>query len=185
MSLSTKNPPAAPPPTDTLPPRWQQRDLSPLRGLLGLGGFAVTIAVIASFYDVLGHFLLETAHLGMEIAEELMDTAFELLGMAPGTAQMTTAYVGLTLPLVLAYFAFRKMLIWSRRFQETLQDYRDLYLHILRTWSKEVRHELIRRWESLDWLGKIAAGLGTVLILVPLILGIAIGLATLISMALF
>jgi hypothetical protein len=150
-----------------------------------LGGFAAAITVVTSFYDVLGHLLFEAAHLGMEIAEELMDTGFELLGMAPGTAQMTTAYVGLMLLLMLSYMALRKILVWSRRCKETIQDYRDLYIHILRTWSKEFRSGLIHRWESLDWLGKIAAVLGTVLILVPLAFGAAVGLGVLVSMALF
>lgn len=184
MSISTENSSSAPPPPASEQPRWQQRNLSPARGLFLLGAFAVVVVVIISYYDLLGHFLLETAHLGMEVVEELMDTAFEFLGMTPGTAQMVTAYVGLTILLVLFYLLLRKSIVWNRRLKETIQDYCDLYRHILHTWSRDIRSRLIQWWKELGWLAKIAAVLGTMLILIPLALGLAVGLGILATMML-
>jgi hypothetical protein len=163
-------------------PRWQRRNLSPVRGLVFLGVSAVMLMAALLNIEAVWHLVAETVILCLEVAEELMDTLLEVVGMAPGTAQMATAYIGVLVFLVLLYFLARRSVGWTRRIGETLADYRDMYLHLLRTGSVDARERLIAWWKGLDWLTKIAAVAFTVLVLIPLFLGLSVGLGMLVAM---
>lgn len=160
------------------PPRWRQRNLSPTRGLIYLGVFvALIFGTLLNAHAVWG-LVGEAVILLLEVAEELLDTFLEVVGMAPGAAQMITAYIGVLVFVVLVYFLSRKYKGWTRRLKETLQDYRDMYIHLL--WV-DGRARAMAWWEGLDWLEKTAAVAFGVLVLIPIMLGLSVGLGMLVA----
>jgi len=64
--------------------RWQERKLSPTRGLIFLGAAVGTPLIALLNFEVVGHLLAEVVILVLEIAEELLDTLLEVVGMGPG-----------------------------------------------------------------------------------------------------
>ncbi|MGZ8216573.1 hypothetical protein [Methylomagnum sp.] len=165
-------------------PRWQERRLSPLHGLIFLIGF-IGLAVAAAFnYEAAWGLLSHSVILILEIAEQVMDTLLELVGMAPGAAQMVTAYVGVVVGLVLLYFLVRRLIYWYYWTTDTIEDYRDMYAYLFEAWNKSARVQTLQWWQQLDWLGKVAAVVFGLLILVPVLLGLSAGLGMLVSMLL-
>lgn len=165
-------------PAEPALPRWQRRHLSPTHGLVYLGVFtAVVLGTLLNAHAVWG-FVAETVILLLEIAEELMDTFLEVVGMAPGAAQMITAYIGVLVFLALLYFLARRYQGWNRRIRENLRDYRDMYIHLL--WV-DGRAQLLAWWKNLDGLAKVAALAFGVLVLVPLLFALSVGLGMLVA----
>jgi hypothetical protein len=125
-----------------------------------------------------GHLLI----ILLEIAEELMDTLLEVVGMAPGAAQMVTAYIGLAAFVGLLYFLSRQYKDWCRRTKDNLADYRDMYVDILRAGSMDAMEHFIVWWSGLDWPAKLGVVAFTVFVIIPLLLGLSVGLGMLVSL---
>lgn len=177
-SLQETRPETPPASAEPALPRWQQRQLSPTRGLVYLGVLmAVILGTLLNAHAVWG-FVAEAVILLLEIAEELMDTFLEVVGMAPGAAQMITAYIGVLVFLALLYFLARRYQGWNRRIRENLRDYRDMYIHLL--WV-DGRAQLLAWWKNLDGLSKVAALAFGVLVLIPLLFALSVGLGMLVA----
>lgn len=163
-------------------PRWQERRLSPLHGFI----FLVTLigfATAAAFnYEAAWGLLSHVVILILEIAEQVMDTLLELVGMAPGPAQMVTAYIGVVVGLALLYFGVRRLLYWYYWTLETIEDYQDMYTYYFGVWSTSARTKTVEWWQQLDFLGKVAAVVFGLLLVVPMFLGLSVGLGMLVSM---
>lgn len=165
-------------PADQTIPRWRQRNLSPTRGLIYLGVFLAVILGTLANADAVWGLVAHAVILLLEIAEELLDTFLEVVGMAPGAAQMITAYIGVLVFVVLMYFLARKYKGWTLRIKESFRDYRDMYIHLL--WV-DGRAQFTAWWQALDWPAKIAAAAFGVLILIPVLLALSVGLGALVA----
>lgn len=163
-------------------PRWQERRLSPLRGLIFLAVFTGLASLAAFNYETAWALLSHGVILILEIAEQVMDTLLELVGMAPGAAQMVTAYIGAVVGLALLYFLVRRLIYWYYWTLETLEDYRDMYAYFFAAWNASTRARTVEWWQQLDWLGRVAALVFGILLVVPALLGLSVGLGMLVAM---
>lgn len=162
--------------------RWQERKLSPTRGLIFLGA-AVGAPLIALLnFEVVGHLLAEVVILVLEIAEELLDTLLEVVGMGPGSAQMLTAYIGAFLLALLLFFVYRKSATWSRNAKNMLADYREMYADLLKERGNDALGKFIAWWGALNWIGKAGVVIFVLLVVIPLLFGLSVGVGMLIGL---
>lgn len=165
-------------------PRWQRRRLSPVRGLAFIAAFlAILIAAVLN-YDVVWDLLVQfVPWLADQVAGAVVGF-FELFGMAPGVAGWAGIYLGVVVLLGLLYWLIRKAMVWKRFIGDTLYDYRSMYAYLYAAWTADARAGLTAWWGHLDGLGKAAAVVGAILILIPLLLGLSVGLGMLVAIVL-
>lgn len=165
-------------------PRWQRRNLSPMRSLFIIALLAGSIAGMAWYYMEIWDILVEFVPAAVETVQEMLESAFMLVGMPPAIAQIATAYVALVLFLIVLYIVVRKWMSWRRGISECIEDHKQMYADTVRYWSGHVQERFLAWWNTLDWLAKIAAVVGIVLVLIPLFVLLSVGLGMLVTMLL-
>ena len=165
-------------------PRWQRRGLSPIRGLIFIGAFLAIIATLALNYDIVWDALVQFVPWLFQFISDIAVGAFELVGMAPGVAGWAAIYLGVVVALAALYILIREAIVWNRFVRDLLYDYRAMYAHLYATWSTDTRISLVTWWNNLDTLGRVFAIAGTLLILIPLFIGLSVGLGMLVALVL-
>lgn len=187
MSTSPDEPQSAPAKPAQRPTRTTQerRAPSPLRGLVWLSVWIGLIVIIAMFPELVTEYFLHGVELGLEVAEQSLDVGYEMIGLSHAVAPIATAYTGLVIALALLYFLVRKSMIWYRKTQETVSDYKALYASLCKKWWASLRQRVLDWWETLDWMHRIAVIVFLVLIGIPLALLLSFVLGSAVTVLLF
>lgn len=167
-----------PPLNNEAKPGWQKRNLSPARGLFFLLVTVITLNNFDAVFGTVEHIVI----LGLEVAEELLDTILEHMGLGQGSSQMITAYTGVALFLVLLYKIITKFMAWCRWLKRLFIDYCEMYRYFFRRFLRDGRQEFIAWWKSMDWFARIIAAIGLIVFVIPLMIALSLGMGYLVSL---
>ena len=161
----------------------EARQIAPLTPLVIVLCLVAALIAAAFYWDVVWDMVASVVPLALEVAEESLETLFEMIGLG-SIAPIATAYTGFVLILVIFYILLRKGITWNRSLKRSSAIYRGVYGALYQQWVDNKRQVTQGWWESLDWMQKIAAVTAFLLIGIPLALAISVALGNLVAMLL-
>ncbi len=139
-----------------------------------LAGLVVGLVLLANL-DVVGGMLEEVIPTFLEVVEKGLDSFFEAVGLAPRLAQGITAYIGLTVGLILGYRLVLKVQFLMHQTRHRLAD----FTAESRDWISATAAAVGIRWRNLPWRKKLLLSVVGTVVFVPL----AMALSTVLGLA--
>ena len=142
--------------------------------IYSLAGLVTGMALLANL-DMVGGMLEEVIPVFLEVVEKGLDSFFETVGLAPRLAQGITAYIGLTVGLILGYRLVLKVRFLIHQTRHRLAD----FTAESRDWISATVSAARTGWTNLPWRKKLLVSVIGTVVFVPL----AMALSTVLGLA--
>ncbi len=167
-----------------------------LKGVLWLALIVGVLVGLVMYYDIVWDVLIGTVFPGLEtlfeVAEQLLDSFFLMVGVGAAFAPMATAYTGFVLILAVVYLLSRKGIKTYKKVQTKKQEVSQTYESAWNEWygtlkdkAKAMKDNAMEKgsdwWGSLDIYNKVVAVIFVVLIGIPILLVLSLILGNLVA----
>jgi hypothetical protein len=160
-----------------------------LKGILWLALMVGLLVALAMNYEIVWDVLVGTVIPGLEtlfeVAEQLLDSFFLMVGVGAAFAPMATAYTGFVLVLAIVYLLARRVMTAYQKIQNKKQEVSQTYASAWDEWYGTIkataRERLTVWWNSLDSYNKVFAVAFMTLIVIPIMLLLSLILGNLVA----